>query len=57
MIELNFARLPERAPSPLEGEGWGGGYFTRSVLGITPLPTAFANAQAVDLPLKGGGKK
>jgi hypothetical protein len=73
------------APSPLAGEGWGGGYHSllrlrfwgappsqgehggegrvvwagahHSLLRLrfTPLPTAFANASAVDLPRKGGG--
>jgi hypothetical protein len=43
------------APSPLAGEGWGGGYHSLLRLRFTPLPTAFANASAVDLPRKGGG--
>jgi hypothetical protein len=50
------ALLP--APSPLEGEGWGGGYFSFSEFTATSLPTAFAlRASAVDLPLKGGGEE
>ncbi len=44
----------ERAPSPLEGEGWGGG----SKGNATTLPPSRSQAPAapvIDLPLKGGG--
>jgi len=34
-----------------------GVYGRCSARGITPVPTAFANASAVDLPLKGGGEE
>jgi hypothetical protein len=43
------AHLP--VPSPLVGEGWGGGCLS---LEDTPLPTALC---AVGLPLMGGGNK
>jgi hypothetical protein len=42
------------APSPLEGEGWGGGYIFGVVHSHTPLPPLL---RSVDLPLKGGGDK
>jgi len=40
-------RIHRPAPSPLEGEGWGGGYYERSALHEIPPSLA--------LPLKGGG--
>ena len=44
------------APSPLAGEGWGGGSWGACVCFAiaTPLPTA---RRAVDLPRKGGGEE
>jgi hypothetical protein len=40
------------APSPLDGEGWGGGSLRRRSLN-TPLPITL---RVIDLPLKGGEK-
>ena len=52
-IEQSASRAPRTAPSPLEGEGRGGGCFSRSEID-TPLPTP---PRGIDLPLKGGGNK
>lgn len=52
-IEQSASRAPRTAPSPLEGEGWGGGYVARSEID-TPLPTPL---RVADLPLKAGGNK
>ena len=43
------------APSPLEGEGWGGGWLTRPYRSPTPLPIIAGLPAMIDLPLKGGG--
>ncbi len=45
---------PSSIPSPLEGEGQGGGYAANSEIASSP-PTR--PPAAVDLPRKGGGKK
>jgi hypothetical protein len=46
------------APSPLAGEGWGGGYDAHLAFSKgTPLPLACADASASDLPRKGGGER
>jgi hypothetical protein len=44
------------APSPLAGEGWGGGYLARRTRpwAETPLPSQL---RCADLPRKGGGNK
>jgi ATP-dependent helicase HrpB len=42
------------SPSPLEGEGWGGGYETNS--NAAKLPPS-RTASRSDLPLKGGGEE
>ncbi|ARQ00149.1 hypothetical protein DFP91_5487 [Pseudorhodoplanes sinuspersici] len=58
MIVATIARHTLSAPSPLEGAGWGGGYIaSRSLYPFTPLPTASADALAVDLLRKGGGEE
>jgi tRNA(Ile)-lysidine synthase len=53
-VSLLPARFDERrpAPSPLEGEGWGGGSTTTQ--NVRSLPSR--RASRVDLPLKGGGE-
>ncbi len=43
-------------PPPLRGRDGEGGRKARRRLLLTPLPTAFADASAVDLPRKGGGE-
>src|SRR3954468_6794572 len=52
MTRLRPFGVHRPAPSPLEGEGWGGGWIEARAT-ATPLPTA--RERAVDLPLKGGG--
>jgi DNA ligase 1 len=43
-----------RAPSPLEGEGWGGGLKGNAVK-LPPSRLARTSSLPIDLPLKGGG--
>ena len=44
---------PALPPSPLEGEGWGGGYLSEACLDERPPSRIAARS---DLPLKGGGE-
>ncbi|MBI1204719.1 MAG: ligase-associated DNA damage response DEXH box helicase [Rhodopseudomonas sp.] len=58
LVELSFQsenrkrRQPQRTPSPLVGEGWGGG----ASLSGSPLPPSRIDSRS-DLPHKGGGKE
>ncbi|MGH6727857.1 MAG: DEAD/DEAH box helicase, partial [Pseudolabrys sp.] len=51
--QQKLPRAPS-APSPLEGEGWGGGYEANSAFAASP-PSR--RASRVDLPHKGGGEE
>jgi hypothetical protein len=53
-MSLMFRGNGLSAPSPLAGEGWGGGYSVGAAHSHTPLPPLL---RSVDLPLKGGGDK
>jgi DNA ligase-associated metallophosphoesterase len=47
--------LARNAPSPLEGEGWGGGYGAGE--GSPPSRLSRTTPAPIDLPFKGGGDK
>src|SRR5207248_5048677 len=49
------ASARQSAPSPLVGEGWGGGSWYPTAV-LTPLPARTLRAQA-DLPHQGGGNQ
>ncbi len=55
MLSSAVVSLARPAPSPLEGEGWGGG-LERGALQLPPSAPQSPSATAVGLPLMGGGK-
>src|SRR3954447_9346731 len=52
-MERTDSRLASCAPSPLVGEGWGGG-STRAVFAATPTPAPSERASLVSPPQGGG---
>jgi protein ImuA len=52
-----FAACTGRTPSPLEGEGWGGGYAIGAFRKLPPSRPSRILSAMVDLPLKGGGEE
>jgi ATP-dependent Lhr-like helicase len=61
LVELSeghtTSRRGQRAPSPLEGEGWGGGYAAvKSAERLPPSRPPRISSATVDLPLNGGGE-
>jgi len=56
LVELSASAATPRArtaPSPLEGEGWGGGYAASD--NSPPSRSSRTASATIDLPLKGGG--
>ena len=53
IAKLDITSCTSRTPSPLAGEGWGGG---RSRTNDVPLPPS-RRASRVDLPRKGGDEE